>query len=289
MEKITITSYFLYREYPVALIHQPKNLMRKYLSALFALLLLTNVACNDSNSDNDSISESRFEDLFANLDASEYPPPADDDPYTSADTVIFVDTVKLSDEIDSTMSGMPLLPSKPDDIATKPVHRKDKDGCLVPNQIYELRGGGNYDEHKFKGDQNASAKLFGFKGNIGKKEILIIKEYIRTGSVYCKNGVKTYTIGLRCYVHVTEIKGKASFDKLSAIAANAELGNLSARYSLQAVGFPFDGRVLVSGLDTNGEYDVDNFGKINTVFASILNTLNDDNPMIIDPVLAVTP
>jgi hypothetical protein len=161
---------------------------------------------------------------------------------------------------------------------------EDISNCNLPTQISNLNQGSNIKIFKFDSKKQAEAKLFGFGGSIGKNEMLLIQEFARYGTFSCDGKREKFGIGLRCFIHIKSIKSKLDIDKLSAVAAHVELGNLNATYELISVGFPMEGDMLVQNLPPIGDYNVDNFGKLSATFQNILKTLNSNNNMPIEPV-----
>ncbi|WP_313418803.1 hypothetical protein [Sphingobacterium multivorum] len=156
--------------------------------------------------------------------------------------------------------------------------------CTIPKHIDQLRQSSKLKVFKFNNTMNAEAKLFGFGGNIGKKEMVIVQEFARYGTFPCSGVREKYGIGLRCFIHIKAINSKVNIEKLSSIAANVELGNLTATYELVSVGFPIQGKDLAEGTQSIGDYNVQNYAKLSESFSKIMAQLNDDNKMVLDPV-----
>ena len=125
----------------------------------------------------------------------------------------------------------------------------------------------------------------GFTGNIGKNQLLIVQDFVRFKKSQCNGSEKKLGIGLRCFIHVTSFKGKLSYASMPGIAASVQLDRAKASYELSTLGFAVDGRLLASGLQPQGDYNVENFGKLAVTFNKVLENLNADNPMEIDPVV----
>ena len=158
------------------------------------------------------------------------------------------------------------------------------DNCNLPSRIRQLRQGSNIKVFKFNSTMNAQAKAFGFTGTIGRNEMLLIQEFARYSTFPCEGQRSKFGIGLRCMIHIKSLRARLDVDKLSVIAANVELGNISATYELMSVGFPLQGDMLADNLPSVGDYNVENFSKLAVSFNNILKTLNDNNNMEIEPV-----
>jgi hypothetical protein len=158
-------------------------------------------------------------------------------------------------------------------------------GCsALPTSIGHLNSGSRFDLYKFTQSMSAEAGYMGFKGSIGKKELLIVQDYVRFKNVECNGDTKRVGIGLRCFIHVKGIKSRIE-GSLPTIAANVQLDRASATFSLVSLGFGIGGDQIVEGLPVQGEYNVENFGKVETAFYNVLKTLkNDNSTLTIDPV-----
>lgn len=156
-------------------------------------------------------------------------------------------------------------------------------GCsTTPTKIEQLNSGSGFYIYKFTSSNSASAKAFGFEGSIGRKELLIIQDYVRYQNVTCDGKTKKVGIGLRCFIHVKSIKGKLG-GALSSIAASVELDRASGEFNIVSLGFGIGGDV-VGDLPTQGEYNVDNFGSLAIVFNNVLKTLKDNGTVTINPI-----
>lgn len=160
-------------------------------------------------------------------------------------------------------------------------------GCTsLPTTIGELNSGGRLSILKFDHNMNADAKAFGFSGSIDKKELLFIQDFKSYKVVNCEGTDKKIGIGLRCFIHVKARKGKIGYSRLPLVAANVEMNNAEASFYLEWLGFGMDGNIIEAGLPTNGDYNVDNFGKLTIVFNNVLKLLNSKNSTIsINPVV----
>lgn len=152
----------------------------------------------------------------------------------------------------------------------------------IPTKIDSLNSGSGFSIYKFTSGSEASAKAFGFEGSIGKKELLVIEDYVRYRNVECNGVIKKVGIGLRCFVHVKSIKGKLG-GTLASIAASVELAKASGEFNIVSLGFGIGGDVI-GDIPTQGEYDVTNFGNLAIVFNNVLKTLKNGGDVIIDPV-----
>lgn len=157
--------------------------------------------------------------------------------------------------------------------------------CNAPTRIADLVGGVDFQIYKFDSDHSADASAFGFSGSIGKKEMLFVQDFRRYKVVSCDGEDVKVGISLRNFIHVTSAKGKIGYTRLPGVAANVELNNAKATYVLKTVGFSIDGSVLAEGLQTAGDYTVENFSKLSATFANTLRLLNSNSQMQIQAVI----
>ncbi len=156
--------------------------------------------------------------------------------------------------------------------------------CVLPKKVGDLNGGVDFKIYKFDQNSSAGASAMGFSGEIGKKEMLFIQDFIRYDYITCDGKKIKVGIGLRCFIHVTSFKGKLAYSSLPGIAANVQLERAKCSFDLKALGFGIDGSVLAEGLQAQGDYNVENFGKLAVVFNNVLKLLNSNSTMIIKPV-----
>jgi hypothetical protein len=153
---------------------------------------------------------------------------------------------------------------------------------VIPTRIADLISGTDYFYYKFDKDNSAGASAMGFTGSIGKKELLIVRDFVRYKKLACQEGSKYVGIGLRLFIHIKSFKGKIG-GSLSNIAANVELNNASATFSIKSLGFAIEGDVIADVI-SEADYTVENFAKLAVLHSYVLKTLKSDNPMIVDPV-----
>lgn len=153
----------------------------------------------------------------------------------------------------------------------------------MPLTIGDLNSGTEFNIYRFDQSMSASATAMGFSGSIGSKEMLFIQDYIRYAEVDCGGVTKKYGIGLRCFIHVTSVKGGVS-GGLSGIAASVELSRAKATFNIKSLGFGIDGSIIANGLSANRDYNVENFSKLAIIYNEILKTLNAGATKQIRPV-----
>ena len=157
------------------------------------------------------------------------------------------------------------------------------DCAALPTKISDLNSGSGFEYYKFSSEQSAEAKAFGFGGTISKKELLIIRDYVRYKLVTCGTGEKKIGIGLRCFIHVKKLKGSLSAT-LANIAGSVQLDRGNAMFSLKSMGFGIGGDIIAEGLSGQGDFNVENFANLEVTFNNVLKTLKDSSTLSISPV-----
>lgn len=155
-------------------------------------------------------------------------------------------------------------------------------GTNLPTKIEDLISGVKYFYYKFDFSTKAEAAAMGFSGSFDKKDIVIIRDFVRYKKMKCEGKNTYFGIGLRCFIHIKSYKGKLG-GSVSAIAASVELGRAEATFSIESIGFPIEGKDI-AGVVTQGDYNVENFAGLAILHSRVLSTLNSDSVMKIDPV-----
>lgn len=190
--------------------------------------------------------------------------------------------ILINDSIPTYKTGKQDSAAKGDDFVV--LTTEEPSSCVLPTKIGDLNGGVDFKIYKFDQNTSASAAAMGFTGEIGKKQMLFIQDFTRYDYINCDNKKIKVGIGLRCFIHVTSFKGKLAYSSLPGIAANVQLEKAKCTFDLKALGFGIDGTVLAEGLQTQGDYTVENFGKLAVVFNNVLKLLNSNSEMKIRPV-----
>jgi hypothetical protein len=128
---------------------------------------------------------------------------------------------------------------------------------------------------------NSSLSAYGFSGTMGKKDILVSSYFIKFKDYPCGDGTtKKVLVGMRLYVHASDLKVKISSPSIGTIAAAAELGLAKSEYRLRTFGLnPTDFYLSLPG----STFDVDNYSKVISAYDKILHSLSDNTP--IDPII----
>jgi hypothetical protein len=153
--------------------------------------------------------------------------------------------------------------------------------CELPKTASDLKGPFETTVYKFDMAHAASATLFGYSGNIGKNEVLYIRDYTKSVVINCKVA-KKYGIGLRYFVLVSQIEKGLPGD-LKQTAAASEARTAQASYEIKSLGF-WNDRGITKDLPSQGAFDTRILGKFAEINASMENTINRETSMKISPV-----
>ncbi|MCB0524158.1 MAG: hypothetical protein R3A50_07070 [Saprospiraceae bacterium] len=133
-------------------------------------------------------------------------------------------------------------------------------------------------------DVNASLSAYGFSGTMGKKDVLIAAYLIKYKDYNCDGTSKRAQVGLKLYVHASDLKIKVSAPSLGVIAAAAELGLAKAEYKFETFGINPDN--FYTNLPS-AQFSVDTYAKVISAYDNIIHSLNDSTE--IDPIITEIP
>lgn len=127
---------------------------------------------------------------------------------------------------------------------------------------------------------DASLSAYGFSGTMGKKDVLIAAYMIKFKDYTCDGVTRRVLVGIKLYVHASEVKFKASSPTLPMIAAAVELGMAKAEYKFETIGLNPDG--FYQNLPS-AQFSVDTYSKVISAYDNIIHSLNDTTA--IDPIV----
>lgn len=131
---------------------------------------------------------------------------------------------------------------------------------------------------------NASLQAYGFSGTMGKKDKLIIAYLTKFKDYTCGNTTKRAQVGLKLYVHASDLKIKVNSPSLPVIAAAVELGLAKAEYKFETYGINPDN--IYTKLPS-AEFTVDTYSKVISSYDNIVHSLKDSTE--IDPIITDIP
>lgn len=131
---------------------------------------------------------------------------------------------------------------------------------------------------------NASLQAYGFSGTMGKKDVLILAYLTKFKDYTCEGKTKRVQVGLKLYVHASELKIKVASPSLAVIAAAAELGLAKAEYKFETFGINPDD--IYTKLPS-AQFTVDTYSKVISAYDNIVHSLKDSTE--IDPIITDLP
>lgn len=131
---------------------------------------------------------------------------------------------------------------------------------------------------------NASLQAYGFSGTMGKKDVLIIAYLTKFKDYTCEGKTKRVQVGLKLYVHASDLKVKVASPSLGVIAAATELGLAKAEYKFETFGInPDDFYTKLP----SAQFTVDTYAKVISAYDNIVHSLKDST--LIDPIITDLP
>lgn len=131
---------------------------------------------------------------------------------------------------------------------------------------------------------NASLQAYGFSGTMGKKDVVIVAYLTKFKDYTCEGDTKRAQVGLKLYVHASDLKVKVASPSLGIIAAATELGLAKAEYRFETFGINPDH--FYTNLPS-AQFTVDTYSKVISAYDNIVHSLNDSTA--IDPIVTEVP
>ncbi len=155
-----------------------------------------------------------------------------------------------------------------------------EEGCQgIPTKISDFNSDWIVRYYRFTSDKSANANLFGFKGNISSKEVVIVKDYSLSKDAKCNGADVPYGIGLRLFVKVKSTKKGAEISTIAKVSASVELNKAEASYELSGYGFNIPPGAIDEVFSQSGEsFTVEDFGKVTSAFNKIAILMKDGTP-----------
>jgi hypothetical protein len=127
----------------------------------------------------------------------------------------------------------------------------------------------------------ASLSSFGFSGSMGRKDVMVASYFVAYKDYSCGPTTKRALVGIRLYVHASDLKVKVATPTLPQISAAVELGLAKAEYRIQLIGI--DPPNFYSNLPS-ASFDVDTYSKVISSYDQIISSLSSTTA--IDPLIA---
>lgn len=137
------------------------------------------------------------------------------------------------------------------------------DDCAKPASMADLTSGIKKLFYQVTSNNAANLQLFGQGVSLGKKEMMVIVDFVQFKDMSCSEKVR-YGVGARLQLHVKKAHLGANFDfsNLRGLAANCELGKATVKYSLDVIGItgPKVLDALPKAADNN--FDVEGYSQV---------------------------
>jgi hypothetical protein len=164
----------------------------------------------------------------------------------------------------------------------KPAKEKVSE-CPAPANMRDLSGGMKKVFYQFTAKNAANLSLFGMgKLNLGKKEVMVIVDFMQYKDVSCSGAPVRYGVGARLFLHIKKLQGGIQVTDLTQLAAGVELGKASITYSIEVVGLTGD--KIRASLPGTGDFDVEAYGKVISAVDKIQMLASDqEEGIFVDP------
>ena len=123
--------------------------------------------------------------------------------------------------------------------------------------------------------------LWGISAGLGRKDVLIISNFITYKDYECNGGKKRVSVGMQIYIHAISKTYKVKTADIKKLAAAVELGYASADYHLHIFGLTNANDIYKNLPGTN--FDVDSYSKIVSSFDGLVSSLS--SKLKIDPIV----
>lgn len=179
---------------------------------------------------------------------------------------------KLDKSVQSDKNNLAILKS-----LENPIEQNLCSGIPIPKLLKDLNENDVYSSNVSL-SINTSLSAYGFTGSMNKKDILTVAYFTKFKDYDCDGITTRAQVGIKLYVHATDLKVKLSSPSLPTVAAAVELGLAKAEYRIQTFGINPD--KFYTKLPS-AQFNVETYSKVISSYDNIIHSLNDDTP--IDP------
>jgi len=153
-----------------------------------------------------------------------------------------------------------------------------------PETIQDLTAGLSLRAYKFDRNNQASLSLFGFGNvNLGRKESVILLEFLQTGNHICESKVNKYGVGARMMMKIISKKNRAKVNSAQQISASVTFGLAEVEFSMKTLGITGPGTATLVNQGAMTENTYSNFLK--SVSNLIVDVYKAESSYFIDPQL----
>ena len=160
---------------------------------------------------------------------------------------------------------------------------KNKCAAAKPKTMKELSGGMKKLYYQLTKDNSASLNIFGAGNiNLGKKELLVIVDFVQYKDTNCGGESLRYGVGARLFLHVKKLGKGIKTNDLPHLAAGVQLGQASITYSIETIGIT--GSKISDVMPGTGNFDVEAYAKVTKAVDDIQRLARDGQEgVVIDP------
>jgi hypothetical protein len=168
----------------------------------------------------------------------------------------------------------------------KPIGNTSPDNNLCGNPIPKTLGELNQIDKSssiISKTAGLDLSLWGVSGNLGKKDVLIISNFLSYKDFNCGGITKRVAVGIQVYIHAISKSYRIQSADIVKLAANVELGKASADYHIHIFGLS-NAKDVYKNLPP-ATFDVDSYAKITSSFDGLISGLSEKAR--IDPIISV--
>jgi hypothetical protein len=157
--------------------------------------------------------------------------------------------------------------------------------CQKPTTVRELSGGMQKIFYQINKDNEVNLALFGGSGiRLGKKEMIVIVDFMQHKDLKCEDKETRYGVGVRLFLHIKKASRKMDLNDLPNLAANVQLGKASVQYIIKTIGVTGDKINNLIPRSTTNTFDVEGYAGVVNAVDRIQQLIRDDiDGVIIDP------
>lgn len=144
-----------------------------------------------------------------------------------------------------------------------------------PVRMTDLTGGLQKFFYKFTANSSVDLELFGYGGGkLGKKEVLLIVDFVQFKNVDCSGESVRFGVGARLFLNIKSFKSSININKLPMLAAAAEFDKATVTYNISTIGIVGD--KVLDALPTGAEFNVESYAKVVSAVDQIIRLAKDN-------------
>lgn len=149
-------------------------------------------------------------------------------------------------------------------------------GCQFPKTVADLDGGLKKIYYQFNKNNQGSLALFGKEMQLGKKEVVVIVDYMQYKDMDCEEDQSRYGVGVRLFLHIEKASRKIDLNNLPQLAAHVQLGRASVRYIFQTIGVTGPKINDILPKSNTNTFDVEGYASVIRAVDQVQSLIRDD-------------